>query len=92
MSLLSSDQKILIDKALQLHKEGKLQEAIKLYSELLDKDRILAITKCDMLDTELKNEIKKTLPKKIDTILISSIAQEGLVKLKDLIWKKLNNS
>ena len=39
MSLLSSDQKILIDKALQLHKEGKLQEAIKLYSELLDKDK-----------------------------------------------------
>ena len=39
MSLLSSDQKILIDKALQLHKEGKLQEAIKSYSELLDKDK-----------------------------------------------------
>ena len=38
MSLLSSDQKILIDKALQLHKEGKVQEAIKSYSELLDKN------------------------------------------------------
>ena len=69
-----------------------LNELKKYNPELLDKDRILAITKCDMLDTELKNEIKKTLPKKIDTILISSIAQEGLVKLKDLIWKKLNNS
>ena len=69
-----------------------LNELKKYNPELLDKDRILAITKCDMLDTELKNEIKKTLPKEIDTILISSIAQEGLVKLKDLIWKKLNNS
>ena len=69
-----------------------LEELKKYNPELLDKDRILAITKCDMLDTELKNEIKKTLPKEIDTILISSIAQEGLVKLKDLIWKKLNNS
>ena len=39
MSLLSSDQKILIEKALQLHKEGKLQEAIKSYSELLEKDK-----------------------------------------------------
>ena len=39
MSLLSNDQKILIDKALQLHKEGKLQEAIKSYSELLDKEK-----------------------------------------------------
>ena len=39
MSLLSNDQKILIEKALQLHKEGKLQEAIKSYSELLDKDK-----------------------------------------------------
>jgi len=69
-----------------------LNELKKYNPELLDKDRILAITKCDMLDTELKNEIKKTLPKEIDTILISSIAQEGLIKLKDLIWKKLNNS
>ena len=69
-----------------------LNELKKYNPELLDKDRILAITKCDMLDTELKNEIKKTLPKEIDTILISSIAHEGLVKLKDLIWKKLNNS
>tara|TARA_B100002052_G_scaffold299140_1_gene335610 strand:- start:9268 stop:10269 length:1002 start_codon:yes stop_codon:yes gene_type:complete len=69
-----------------------LNELKKYNPELLDKDRILAITKCDMLDTELKNEIKKTLPKEIDTILISSIAHEGLVKLKDLIWEKLNNS
>ena len=68
-----------------------LNELKKYNPELLDKDRILAITKSDMLDTELKNEIKKILPKKIDTIFISSIAQQGLIELKDLIWKKLNS-
>tara|TARA_B100000963_G_scaffold40097_1_gene29818 strand:+ start:22696 stop:23694 length:999 start_codon:yes stop_codon:yes gene_type:complete len=68
-----------------------LNELKKYNPELLDKDRILAITKCDLLDSELKSEITKTLPKKIDSIFISSIAQQGLVKLKDLIWEKLNN-
>ena len=68
-----------------------LNELKKYNPELLDKDRILAITKSDLLDSELKREITKTLPKKIDSIFISSIAQQGLVKLKDLIWEKLNN-
>lgn len=68
-----------------------LNELKKYNPELLDKDRILAITKSDLLDSELKSEITKTLPKKIDSIFISSIAQQGLVKLKDLIWEKLNN-
>ena len=66
-------------------------ELKKYNPELLDKDRILAITKSDLLDSELKSEITKTLPKNIDSIFISSIAQQGLVKLKDLIWEKLNN-
>lgn len=68
-----------------------LNELKKYNPELLDKDRILAITKSDLLDSELKSEITKTLPKNIDSIFISSIAQQGLVKLKDLIWEKLNN-
>ncbi|MDV7186018.1 GTPase ObgE [Lutibacter sp. TH_r2] len=59
--------------------------------ELLDKERLLAISKCDMLDDELKEEIKQELPKGIETLFISSIAQQGLTELKDTLWKMLNN-
>jgi len=58
--------------------------------ELLDKDRLLSISKSDMLDEELKEEVKKTLPKGVKTIFFSSIAQQGLTDLKDLIWTQLN--
>jgi GTPase len=67
-----------------------LKELKKYNPELLDKDRILAISKSDMLDQELKNEISKEIPKNLSIIFISSVAQEGLTELKDLIWKKLN--
>ncbi len=66
---------------------GELQ---KYNPELLDKDRILAISKSDMLDDELKEEISKDLPKDIPSLFISSVAQQGLTELKDIIWKKLN--
>ncbi|MBR9831568.1 GTPase ObgE [bacterium] len=56
--------------------------------ELLDKKRILAISKSDMLDEELKSEIKAQLPD-LDSIFISSVAQQGLTELKDLLWKNL---
>ena len=49
----------------------------------------LAISKSDMLDDELKTEIAKNLPK-IPCVFISSLAQQGIVELKDLIWKHLN--
>jgi GTP-binding protein len=58
--------------------------------ELLDKKRILAISKSDMLDGELKEEIRKDLPD-ISRVFISSITGEGLTALKDMIWKQLNN-
>jgi GTP-binding protein len=58
--------------------------------ELLDKKRILAISKSDMLDDELRKAIKKTLPKDVPHIFISSVAQEGIVELKDMLWKSLN--
>ncbi len=58
--------------------------------ELLDKSRLLAISKTDMLDDELKEEIKKELPKGIETLFISSVAQQGLIELKDALWKMLN--
>ena len=67
-----------------------LKELKKYNPELLDKDRILAISKSDMLDQELKNEISKEIPKNLPFIFISSVAQQGLIELKDLIWKKLN--
>jgi len=67
-----------------------LNELEQFNPELLDKKRILAITKCDMLDDELKDAIKKELPKNIPSVLISSIAQQGLTELKDLLWKTIN--
>ena len=67
-----------------------LRELQKYNPELLDKDRILAVSKSDMLDKELKEEIAKDLPKDLPSLFISSVAQEGLTELKDLIWKKLN--
>ena len=67
-----------------------LLNELKLYNpELLDKPRLLAISKCDMLDDELKAEIAKNLPP-IETIFISSVAQIGLMELKDKLWKLLN--
>lgn len=58
--------------------------------ELLDKPRLLAITKSDMLDEEMKNQMKADIPAGVEALLISSIAQKNLTTLKDMIWKKLN--
>ncbi len=75
-----------------IHKEYKiLLNELKQYNpELLHKDRILAITKSDMLDEELIEGIKKDLPK-IPYVFISSVAQKGLTELKDMIWERLNH-
>ncbi|MCF2875261.1 MULTISPECIES: GTPase ObgE [unclassified Tenacibaculum] len=67
-----------------------LNELRKHNPELLDKDRLLAISKSDMLDDELKEEIKKELPEGIETLFISSVAQLGLMELKDKLWSMLN--
>ena len=67
-----------------------LLKELKMYNpELLDKQRVLAVTKCDLIDAELEKEIEKTLPKKIPHIFISSASGEGLDKLKDALWKAL---
>jgi len=58
--------------------------------ELLDKQRLLAITKSDMLDEELIEEIEKDLPD-IPYTFISSVAQQGLVELKDMLWGAINS-
>lgn len=57
--------------------------------ELMHKPRVLAITKSDMLDDELQQEIEKDLPGDIPAVFISSVAQKGLDKLKDLLWKEI---
>ena len=69
-----------------------LSELKKYNPELLDKERILAISKSDLLDEELTNEIQISLPKDIDHIFISSITEQGLINLKDKIWTQLNKS
>ena len=58
--------------------------------ELLDKKFLIAISKSDMLDDELKQAIKKELPENIPHIFISSLTNKGLVELKDLLWDALN--
>ena len=75
---IRSDYKILL---------GELK---KYNPELLDKQRLLAISKSDMLDDEMIVDMKKELPKDIKTLFISSVAQKGLDALKDEIWDCLN--
>jgi GTPase len=67
-----------------------LNELRKYNPELLDKKRLLAISKSDMLDDELKAEIKKELPSELPSIFISSITNQGIKELKDLIWRHLH--
>ena len=58
--------------------------------ELLDKRRLLAITKSDLLDEELATELRKELPDGIDALLISAVTGAGIVELKDKLWKMLH--
>jgi GTP-binding protein len=68
-----------------------LLNELRLYNpELLLKDKLLAISKSDMLDDELKAEIQKDLPD-IPFMFISSMANQGIDELKELIWKKIND-
>lgn len=74
-----------------IHEEYNiLVNELKMYNpELLDKKRLLAISKSDMLDEELINEIRKDLPD-IPRVFISSLTGLGITTLKDMIWKELN--
>jgi len=69
-----------------------LKELKKYNPEMLDKSRLIAITKSDLLDDELRDEIRLEIGKKIkeEFIFISSISNVGLVELKDKIWEMLN--
>ena len=69
-----------------------LDELRRYNPEMLDKDRLVAISKCDMLDEELQAELKVELDEKlgVDYIFISAVAQQGITELKDKLWKMLN--
>ncbi len=70
-----------------------VNELTKYNPEMLDKERLLVISKCDMLDDELKAELKAELDvsfKDVPYMFISSVAQQGLTDLKDRLWKMLN--
>ena len=69
-----------------------LNELKKYNKEMLQKDIVIAISKSDMLDDELKAAIKKELPKKVPHIFISSITGYHLSELKDLLWNTLNQA
>ena len=70
-----------------------LDELRRYNPEMLDKERMIAISKCDMLDDELKAELKVELDNNlpIDYMFISSVAQQGLTELKDKLWNLLND-
>lgn len=68
-----------------------LNELEQFNTELLHKKRLLAITKTDMLDDELMEEMKKELPKDVQTIFISSVTGKNIQELKDIIWRELND-
>lgn len=70
-----------------------LDELRRYNPEMLDKERIIAISKSDMLDAELKAELKTELDNElpIPYLFISSVAQQGITELKDLLWKMLNS-
>lgn len=70
-----------------------LDELRRYNPEMLDKERVIAISKSDMLDSELKAELKKELDNElpIPYLFISSVAQQGLTELKDVLWKMLND-
>lgn len=69
-----------------------LDELRRYNPEMLDKDRIIAISKCDLLDAELEQELSAELDKSLPLkyVMISSVSGKGLTELKDLLWKILN--
>lgn len=70
-----------------------LLNELKMYNEeLLDKPRLLAITKSDMIDDELKELLENEIPKDLPHLFISSVAQQGLTELKDLLWETMTNN
>lgn len=71
--------------------EVLLNELKEFNPELADKSRVLAISKSDMLDDELREELAKELPDGVPTVFISAVTGQGLTELKDLLWREINS-
>ncbi len=63
-----------------------LEELRRFNPQLMDKQRILAISKSDMLDDELREEIERTLPQDVPHVFISAVTGYGIQQLKDMLW------
>ena len=68
-----------------------LNELKEFNPDLADKSRVLAISKSDMLDDELRDELAKELPEGVPTVFISAVTGQGLTELKDLLWREINS-
>ena len=68
-----------------------LNELAQFNPEMLDKQRVLAITKCDLIDEELMSMLEPNLPADIPHVFISGVSGLGLQQLKDVLWKELNS-
>lgn len=68
-----------------------LNELAQFNPEMLDKERVLAITKCDLIDEELMSMLEPNLPADIPHVFISGVSGLGLQQLKDILWKELNS-
>lgn len=71
--------------------EMLVRELEQFNPQLLDKPRVLAISKCDMLDDELIAEIEPTLPDGVSRVFISAVTGQGVNELKDLLWREIND-
>ncbi|MCH5329955.1 MAG: GTPase ObgE [Alistipes sp.] len=70
--------------------EVLLGELTQYNPELLDKQRLLAVTKCDMIDEELEQQLQPSLPEGIPTLFISSVSGYHITELKDMLWRALH--
>ena len=68
-----------------------LNELRQFNPDLIDKHRVLAVTKCDLLDEELIDMLRETLPDDLPVVFISAVANQGLDELKDVLWAELND-
>ena len=72
-------------------KSEEILNELKEYNpQLLDKERVLAVTKCDLLDEELVEMLRETLPDDLPVVFISAVTGYGLEELKDVLWSELN--
>ena len=70
--------------------EVLLNELRQFNPDMLDKHRVLAVTKCDLLDDELCEMLRETLPDDLPVVFISSVTGHGISELKDILWRELN--